>query len=120
MSANTETYAKLYDDVGRRLGQDGQEMPVTREAFLAAAQMQPGVLDVSLLEHADNRAFFETAYLVILSAIPGEETLRHWGKYIDSLPPDQFRSAFLRVVLNRCSGGKRGVAIVNGEEYLQA
>ncbi len=121
MSTNTEKlYKNLYDDVSRRLEQDGQSMPVSRDAFLATVEMQPGVLDVSLLEHVDNRTFFETAYLVILSAIPGEETRRHWAKYLDSLLSAQFRASFLRVVLNRCSGGKRGVAIVNGEEYLQA
>ena len=121
MSTNIEAlYAKLYDSVNQRLEQDGQEMPVTREAFSAAARMQPGVLDVSLLEQADNLTFFETAYLVILSAIPGEETRRHWSKYLDSLPPAEFRARFLHLVLNRCSGGKRGVVIVNGEEYLQS
>ena len=119
MSTTTDTFANLYDDVSRRLEQDGQSMPVSRDAFLATVEMQPGVLDVSLLEHVDNRTFFETAYLVILSAIPGEETLRHWIKHLDSLSPAQFRARFLRLVLNRCSGGRRAVAILNGEEYLQ-
>ena len=120
MSANTEIFAHLYDDVSRRLEQDGQSMPVSREAFLATVEMQPGVLDVSLLEHVDNHMFFETAYLVILSAIPGEETRQHWSKYLDSLPSAEFRARFLRLVLNRCSGGRHAVAILNGEEYLQA
>ncbi len=112
--------AELYDDVNQRLAKDGQSMPVSREAFLATAEMQPGVLDVSVLEHVDNRTFFATAYLCLLSAIPGEETLRHWSKYLDTLPSSEFIAKFLRVVLNRCSGGKRGVSIVNGEEYLES
>ena len=120
MAHGNSTLAELFDDVNRRLETDGQSMPVSRDAFLATAEMQPGVFDVSLLEHVDNRTFFEAAYLVVLAAIPGEETLRHWSKYLDTLPSPDFRARFLRVVLNRCSGGKRGVSIVNGEEYLQA
>ena len=120
MSTNSEKlYRSLYDDVNRRLEQDGQSMPISRDAFLAAVEMQPGVLDVSLVEHFDNRTFLETVYLVVFSSIPGEETIRRWGKYLDSLLSAQFRASFLRVVLNRCSGGKRSVVIVNGEEYLQ-
>ena len=112
--------AELFDDVNRRLEKDGQAMPVSRDAFLKVAEMQPGVLDVSLLDHFDNHTFFEIAYISLLSTIPGEETLRHWSKYLDTLPASDFRARFLRVVLNRCSGGKRGVSIVNGEEYLGA
>ncbi len=120
MAHGTSPLAELYDDVNRRLEKDGQAMPVSRDAFLATAEMQPGVLDVSLLDHVGNRAVFETAYLCLLSAIPGEETLRHWSKYLDTLPSSEFMASFLRVVLNRCSGGKHGVSIVNGEEYLGA
>ena len=121
MATNTEKlYKSLYDDVSQRLEQDGQSMPVSRDAFMATVEMQPGVLDVSLLEHVDNRTFFEAAYLVILSAIPGEDTLRHWSKYLDSLPSAEFRARFLHLVLNRCSGGRHAAAIVNGEEYLQS
>ena len=120
MSTNSEKlYKSLYDDVSRRLEQDGQSMPISRDAFLATAEMQPGVLDVSLIEHLDNLSFLETTYLVVFSTMPKAETKRRWGKYLDSLLSAQFRASFLRVVLNRCSGGKRGVAIVNGEEYLQ-
>ncbi len=120
MSTNSEKlYKSLYDDVKRRLEQHGQSMPVSRDAFLATVEMQPGVLDVSLIENFGNRDFLETAYLVVFSSIPGEETIRRWSKYLDSLLSAQFRASFLRVILNRCSGGKRGVAIVNGEEYLQ-
>ena len=119
MAHGNSPLAEMFDDVDRRLKKDGQTMPISKDAFLATAEMQPGVFDVSLLEHVDNRTFFEVAYLVVLSAIPGEETLSHWRKYLDTLAPSDFRARFLRVVLNRCAGGKRGVSIVNGEEYLQ-
>ena len=55
---NAATYAKLYDSVNQRLVQDGQAMPVRREACVAAAEMPPGVLDLSLLDNADNRILF--------------------------------------------------------------
>ncbi len=120
MSQKKPPMEELFDDVNRRLEKDGQTMPVSRDAFLATAEMQPGVFDVSLLEHVDNRAFFETAYLCLLSAIPGEETLLHWGQYFDSLSTSEFKSRFLRVALNRCSLFKRGVVILGGEEYLDS
>lgn len=119
-SMTTETYAKLYDSVNQRLVQDGQTMPVRRESFLAAAEMPPGVLDISLLEKADNRVLFEVAYICLLSAIPGPETLHHWGKFLDSLSPSQFKSRFLRVALNRFATFKRGVALLNCEEFLDS
>ena len=117
---HTATFAKLYDSVNQHLAQDGQAMPVRRESFLAAAEMPPGVLDLALLDNADNRILFEVAYICLLSAIPGEETLLHWGKFLDSLPSPQFRSRFLRVALNRCAMFRRGVAILNGEEVLDS
>ena len=114
-----ETYAKLYDCVSGRLAQGGRAMPITREAFLAVADMPPGVFDVSRVAHVDDRTFMEAAYVSLLSAIPSAETMRHFEAHLDSLSSFQFRKRYLRVLLNRCSAARKGAVILNGEDYFE-
>ncbi len=113
-------YERLYDEVEQALARDGQSMPVTREAFLLAAEMPVGTFDVALLEHADNRTFLEVAFLCIRFTVPGEGGMRDWDKYVESLEPVQFRRKLLRVIVNRCAARKQRLSVVNAEEYLDA
>ena len=113
-------YEKIYDEVEKALTQAGQSMPVSREAFLLAAEMPAGVFDVELLEHADNRTFLEVAFLCIRFAVPGEGSMQSWNKYVESLESGQFRRKLLRVIVNRCAARGQNISVVNGEEYLDA
>lgn len=113
-------YAKLYDDVRRALALAGRAMPVSEEAFLLAAEMPAGVLDVAQLEHADNRTFLEAAFLCVRLSVPNEAGMRYWGRYAESLTTAQFRRRLLRVIVNRCAARGQSISVVNGEEYLDA
>ena len=118
-SVETDVYTKLYDSIDRRLARSGQGMPITRAAFLTVADMSPGVFDVSLVDHADDRTFIEAAYLCLVSEIPNAETMRYLEPFLNSLASFQFRKRLLRVLLNQCSEGKKGVVILNGEDYFE-
>ena len=108
-----DTYGKLYDLVNARLVASGSRMPCEREAFLVAAKSPPGLLDIRLLSEADNRTFFEAAFLCLLGRLPDSGACEHWKGLIEGLPREKFRKALLDAVLST-SAAKARKARVEG------
>ena len=119
MARSDGTYSRLYDHVEKRLLDNGGAMEVSKEAFCLASDMPPGVFDVAKVAQADNYTFFQVAFLCLLCSLPNKRDYELWREYFETMPPDQFRTKVLRMVLNRSAASNRLAKVVNGEEYVE-
>lgn len=92
------TYELLYDIVEGRLQNEGKLMPCSKQAFLFASSMEPGVCDGIQMQDMDNSVFLEAVFVGFLNRLPDEETKKYWmGRVQEN--PDIFRQSLLDAII---------------------
>lgn len=105
-------YEALYNIVAQRLQEEEMTMPCSRQAFLFATGMKPGVCDGIQMQDMDNSVFLEAVFVGFLNRLPDEETKKYWmGRVRES--SDIFRQSLLDAIIFSQEAVVKGASFQN-------
>lgn len=108
------TYESLYDIVEGRLQSEGKTMPCSKQAFLFAADMEPGTCDGIKMQDMDNSHFLEAVFAGFLNRLPDEATKMYWlGRVQEN--PDSFRQSLLDAIIFSQEAVVKGASFQNNK-----
>lgn len=106
-------YGKLYDVVQETAEKNNTVLACTKEAFLFAVNIKPGVCDGLQMEHMDNESFFQSAYYGLLNRMPEQVELESNSVSIKSESTDAFREHLMHRILMSAEASTKGTSFIN-------